>query len=88
MQSLKKNPRNKPATAADVERAKKQAFAEAVEYATSIFLTVMFDKEGADVETIQRIGREINDLSQSVVEGYVSIADLRNVLKTEYGVLQ
>ena len=84
---MKTNPRKRPATQADLLRAKRQAFKEATDYATAIFLTVLLDKENADREIIVRVWHEINELSDSVVKGYVSISDLRNVLREEYGIL-
>lgn len=83
---MKQNPRRKPATLADLKRAKQAAFTEAVDSALALFLTVLYDKEHAQIEDIQRIGKEVRELSESVIQGYVSIADLKNVLKTEYGV--
>lgn len=80
------NPRRKPATVADIERAKTRAQGEAIKYAFAIFFTVMWDKEQADKETMQRIWREVDELSDSVSAGYVTVADLMNTLKEEYGV--
>lgn len=83
---MKTNPRKRPVTVADLERVKKKAFKEAADYATAIFLTVLLDKENADKEAIIRVWKEINELCDSVIEGYVSVADLRQVLRDEYGV--
>ncbi len=83
----KVNPRRRPATEADVERAKKVAFTEAVNYAMAIFFTVLCDKEQADKEIMQRVWKEVNELSDSVTKGYVSIPDLRRTLNEEYDIL-
>ena len=80
------NPRRKPATQADVNKAKKAATDEAVTLAWSILFTVLRDKEGMGIDDLKRIWKEVDDLSDSVVQGYVSVADLRNVLKEELGV--
>lgn len=80
------NPRRKPATQADVNKAKKTATDEAVVLAWSILFTVLRDKEGMGIDDLKRIWKEVDDLSDSVVKGYVSVADLRNVLKEELGV--
>lgn len=45
--SRKTNPRRRPATMADVERAKQEAQAEAISYAMTIFFTVLCDKHAA-----------------------------------------
>lgn len=82
----KTNPRRRPATQADVERAKKAAQGEAISLAMTIMFTVLLDKEGFTQEDLQRLWREVNDLSDSIAQGYVSAADLRNVLRREYSV--
>lgn len=81
----KTQPSKRPATMADVERAKKQARAEATDWAMCIMFTVLLDKfNGADY--IQDVWNEVNKLSAEIVEGRVSPADLRCVLKEEYGI--
>lgn len=84
--SKKTNPRRIPRTEADVERARKEGLKFGREAATVLFLTVLYDKEHADMEILQRVWGEINDLADSVIKGYVTIADLKNTLKEEYGV--
>ena len=83
--SRKQNPRNRPATWADVERAKKEASSEAISLAMALFLTVILDKyDGA--EYIQSIWNDVNKLSQEVSEGRVNLWDLKQVLLEEYEV--
>lgn len=82
----KTNPRRRPATQADVKRAKREAQNEALSLSIVIFLTVMKDKEGATNEDLYRIWKEIEDLSDSVVQGYVDLWDLRTVLREEYDI--
>lgn len=84
--SKKTNPRRIPRTDADVERARAEGLRIGQEYATVIYLTVLYDKEFATSEIMQRVGREVNELADSIVKGYVTIADLKNTLKEEYGV--
>ena len=82
----KVNPRRKPATWADVERAKQSAVKEAVRYAWAIVFTVLMDKEHATPEILQRVWSEVDGLSDEIAEGRVSVADLIDVLKQEYGI--
>ena len=82
----KVNPRRRPATMADVNRAVEQATNDALAASAAIFLTVLCDKEGADAEIIQRVWQEMQELSQSIIDGYVSVADLKDTLRKEYGV--
>lgn len=70
----------------DINKIRREAFADAVKYAIVIFLTVLLDKEGADAEILQRVGREINELFESVTQGYCDLNDLKKVLRDEYGV--
>ena len=84
--SGKVNPRRRPATQADVNRAEQRATNDALETSASIFLTILCDKEGADAETIQRVWQEMQELSQSIIDGYVSVSDLKDTLSNEYGV--
>lgn len=87
MGKKKTNPNKKPATMADVKKAKKMAQAEAVTIAIAIIFTVMRDKEGWGVKRLQRLWREVNDLSDSVAQGYVKISDLLAVLEDEAGII-
>ena len=80
----KTSPRNRPAAQADVEKAKKQATDEAVSLAMTIFLTVLKDKNGFSNEELQDTWDNVENLSASIRDGYVSIYDLRTVLREEY----
>ena len=82
----KVNPRRRPATMADVNRAVEQATNDALTASAAIFLTVLCDKKGADAEIIQRVWQEMQELSQSIIDGYVSVSDLRDTLRKEYNI--
>ena len=82
----KPNPRKRPATQADVEKAKKAATDNAIETAWAIFFTVMRDKEGYGIKRLTRLWEHVNELSSGVVAGYVSVADLKKALKDEAGI--
>lgn len=81
----KVNPNRRPASQADVKKAKEKAQDEAIKYVWAIIFTVLRDKEGYDVEGLQRVWREIGELSDSITEGYVSITDLQHSLREEIG---
>ena len=87
MAKKKVNPRKRPATQADILKAKKDARNTAISYAWAIFFTVMVDKEGYGKKRLNRIWGEVNDLSDSVAQGYVSINDLLQVLEEEKGIV-
>ena len=82
----KTNPRRKPASQADVDRAKRLAVQEATRYAWAIIFTVLMDKEHATPEILQRVWGEVDDLSDEIASGRVSAADLICTLKEDYGI--
>ena len=84
--SGKVNPRRHPATMADVNRAVEQATNDALTASAAIFLTILCDKESADAEIVQRVWQEMQELSQSIIDGYVSVSDLRDTLRKEYNI--
>ena len=82
----KVNPRRRPATMADVNRAVAKATNDTLTASAAIFLTVLCDKENADAEIVQRVWQEMQELSQSIIDGYVSVSDLRDTLRKEYNI--
>ena len=80
------NPHRRPVTMATVNRVKEETKDQAVSLAIALFLTVMCDKFGFDAEQLQKVWAEVNDLSDSVVKGYVNVQDLKQVLREEYGI--
>ena len=81
----KTNPRRRPATQADVDRARDEGVLAGVTNACAIFMTVLVDKfDGGPY--IPDVWREINKLSEEIAERRVSVADLRCVLREEYGI--
>ena len=83
--SRKPNPRSRPANQGDVLKAKREATAEAVEYAWAVIFTVLRDKEGFEAADLRRVWDEVGQLSESINQGYVTISDLRDTLKREVG---
>ena len=55
MAKKKINPRKRPATQADIIKAKKYAQSKAIDTAWAIFFTVMVDKEGYGKKRLNRI---------------------------------
>lgn len=83
---MKKNPRTRPATQADVKRAWEKGVLDGVGNASAIFLMVLVDKFGG-ADHIKDVWLEINKLSEEVKERRVSVADLRRVLSEEYNII-
>lgn len=51
-----------------------------------IFFTVLLDKFAASKDDLQRVWDEVNRLSDSVKQKYVSLNDLKAVLRDEYDI--
>lgn len=79
------NPRRKPATQADVEKAKRQAQTHAINMVWAVFFTALRDKEGFGYTRLRRVWDEVNYISDSVSKGYVKLDDLVNEL-AKYGI--
>lgn len=83
---LKKvNPRKRPATQADVDKAWNDGVMVGVSNSSVIFLTVLMDKFNAG-DYLTDVWDCINKLSEEVKERRVSIPDLRRVLLEEYDI--
>lgn len=76
MKKKRVNPHRRPATLADVQKAKKAAQNEAVTTAWAIMFSVLRDKEGYDYDRLRRIWDETNYLADSIARKYVKIDDL------------
>ena len=87
MGKKKVHPKRKPATQADIIKAKKDAQSKAIDTAWAIFFTVMVDKEGYGKKRLNRIWKGVCDLSESISQGYVSVDDLMKVLEDEKGIV-
>lgn len=79
----KVNPRRRPASQADVNRAWEQGVNDGVTHSTVIILTVLVDKFNGG-GYIRDVWREVQKLSEEVGERRVSTTDLRRVLLDEY----
>lgn len=84
--SKKVNPRRRPATQADVKKAKREAQSKAVDIAWAIMFTVLRDKCGYGPVRLGRIWNWVNALSEEISEGLVSVEDLMDTLAEEAGI--
>lgn len=83
---LKKvNPRKRPTTQADVDKAWNDGVIVGVHNASAMFMNVLLDKFNAQ-EHIRDVWREIEKLSEEVMEGRVKIPDITRMLKDEYDI--
>ncbi len=81
------NPRHIPVSQADIIKAKREAQAQAINYAWAIFFTAMRDKEGYGKKRLRRVWDAVNELSDSISQGYVNVKDLMRTLETEAGIV-
>lgn len=86
MSKKRVNPRRRPVSAADVEKAKRSATQQAVEVAWAIMFTALRDKEGWGKVRLRRLWNEVEYLSESIRDGYVSAKDLMQALEDEAGI--
>ena len=82
----KVNPKRRPRSEADVNKAFDEGVKQGVSNATAIFLTVMLDHFGA-ADQIKDIWEQICKLSEEIGENMVSLSDLRYVLLNEYDIM-
>lgn len=85
MKKKRVNPRRKPATQADVEKAKQQAQTHAINMVWAVLFTALRDKERFGYKRLRRVWDEVNYISDSIDKGYVKLDDLVNEL-AEYGI--
>lgn len=86
MNKKKVNPRRKPATMADIERAKHQAKDAGIRVAMAIMFTVLADKHEFDVDKMREVWNQTENLADSIGEGRVTVADLCCTLREEYDI--
>lgn len=86
MSKARINPRRRPATMADLNRAKKDAEAKGLDMAVCIILSALLDKGFLDPEQMRPAWDAINDKSDSIVRGYCNVNDLRRALREDYGI--
>lgn len=85
--SKKTNPRRRPVSQADVNKAKKIAQSKAVTWAWAIIFTALRDKEGFGKTRLRRVWDEVNNISESITKGYININDLIHTLDVEAGIV-
>ena len=78
----KVNPRKRPVSQADLEKAQEQA----CHLAMAIFRTVLKDRFGFDNDAITEAWNASDKLSKEIGEGRVKLTDLLDVLQEEYDI--
>lgn len=83
--SAKVNPRRVPRTQKDVDAAFDRGVTEGLHRGIELMLYVLIDKRGAAIDDVQRLAQELDHAAGCVAEGYITWADIRQMLK-EYDV--
>lgn len=83
--SKKVNPRNRPATEADVDHARVEATSFTFTLVETVFLTTLLDKYNGS-EHIIDVWKDASKLLDEILEGRVSLGNLIRVLRDEYGI--
>ena len=81
----KTNPKRIPRTQADVDKAFMSGMNTGIEILCDIFLNVLLDKHNATQEELDVFATEVNELCDSLNQGYVNYADIHNTLREDYG---
>lgn len=81
----KTNPRNIPRSQADVDRAYERGKDEGTALCLTLVLYTLQDKFGADDAMLTEFHEAFQYTLDSLQKGYITEADLRTVLKEEYG---
>lgn len=82
----KTNPRRRPVSQADINRAKTKATDEAMTRLLQMVLYVLVDKHNATHEELAQLAAEVNYVADSINREYLSFADIERVLGEEYDV--
>lgn len=86
MSGKKVNPRKRPASQADVDRAKRTAVSQAINQTQAIVFIALLDKEGWDRGQLLKLWHEVCDVSDSIAQGYIKLPDIIDTLRQEYGI--
>jgi hypothetical protein len=82
----KVNPRKKPVSQADVNKAKKQATEDAMRQILYLILYILIEKHEAPKEDIHQLAAEVNYYADSIDKGYITWKDVERVVRDEYKV--
>ena len=81
----KTNPRKIPRTQADVDKAFERGREAGAKSAIIIMMYALKDKHGASDEELEEFFRSITYTVESINQGYITEADLKTVIREDYG---
>ena len=86
MKKKKVNPNRRPATQADVDKAKKYAMETSMRQLLYLILYILIEKHEAPREDIHQLAAEVNYFADSISQGYITWKDVERVVRDEYEV--
>lgn len=84
--SPKINPRRRPASQADVKKAKEEAVAKAIVLTKALTFTALLDEGIIKPEDVKRGWDKTKYLADSTKRGYINIQDMYDALISDYGI--
>ena len=81
----KVNPRRVPRSQFDVDKAYDRGLTDGTVCGLTVMLYVMKDKFGADDDQLKQFSDAFNYVIDSMARGYITQADLKCVVREEYG---
>lgn len=82
---MKTNPKRIPRTEADCRKAYDKGLLDGSVGALTIMLYCLKDKFGADDDQLHEFADAFNYIADSMAKGYITQADLKTVVREEYG---
>lgn len=80
----KVNPRKRPATQADVEKAQHEGYSIGAEFTCYILLFILSDMFGWKLDQLKTLMDKFDFYIKQIAEGEVKYNDLRDAVKREY----
>jgi len=87
MSGKKANPGRRPASYADVLKARAEGKREGILEAFTIFFSALRDKEGFGPKRLRRVLDHMNEYADGIRNGYFTIQDLQDTLREEANIV-
>lgn len=83
----KVNPRRRPASRAEVEKARKNAVSFGIDATAAVVLLVLHEEFGFGATRLHRCWAKVEDLCMDVSRGTVKVNEIMDVLRDEYKIV-
>lgn len=82
--SHRTSPASRPASQADVKKARAEGVAFGLNMALNMMLWCLSEKQNATTEQIQDLNKELHELAAHITVGRISIKDIESALHEEH----